>query len=120
MFDVLNEMSDDFDSTWDLSQEERRREERSRLTIDIYFDGTDANGIASTRDIGPSGLYLNTKAVLPEGARLALRIPFGNRQFLVDATVVYSNPGRGVGLRFERLSQETGEAIEQIVNAALV
>ncbi len=113
-------MSSNFDSPSDLSQRERRRDERSRLEIDIYFEGIGADGVASSRDIGPGGLYLNTRAVLPEGARLALRIPFGNRQFLVNATVVYSNPGRGVGVRFDQLSEEARAALEQMGNAALV
>jgi hypothetical protein len=115
MFDDRNVMPTEFDSTPDYLDWERRREERSRVTIDLYFDGRGASGIASTRDISTVGLYLNTEAALPEGVRLALRIPFGNRQFMVNATIVYSNPGRGVGVRFDRLSEEARAAIERIV-----
>ena len=43
-------------------QDERRRHERSRLIIDVFFNGDDLTGIASTKDISPSSLYMNTQA----------------------------------------------------------
>jgi hypothetical protein len=90
------------------------------LIIDLFFDDGDATGIASTRDIDIGGLYMNTKAVLPEGARLMLRIPSVNGPILVNACVIYSNPERGVGARFDRLSGKEHAAIERISMEALV
>ena len=87
-------------------RDERRVHDRSRLLVDVFFDGKDATGVASTRDLGSGGLYLNTQAELPQGAILLLRIPFGQRQIVVNAEVVYNNPGRGVGLQFQGLSPE--------------
>ena len=85
-------------------QDERRHYDRSRLIVDVFFDGKDATGVASTKDIGVGGLYLNTRAELPEGAVLLLRIPIGGQQIVVNAEVVYCNPGRGIGVRFQGLS----------------
>ena len=90
----------------DSERDERRVHDRSRLLVDVFFDGKDATGVASTRDLGSGGLYLNTQAELPQGAVLLLRIPFGQKQIVVNAEVVYNNPGRGVGLQFQGLSQE--------------
>lgn len=93
--------------------DERRTSDRTRLIVDVFFDGTDATGIASTKDIGTGGLYMNTQADLPEGALLLLRVPFsGDRQIVVNAEVVYSNPGRGVGVRFHNLSAEARRLLE--------
>jgi PilZ domain len=87
--------------------EERRRYDRSRLIVDLFFNGADATGVASTKDISLGGLYMNTQADLPEGALLTLRIPFSDdEQVVVNAEVVYSNPGRGVGVRFHGLKEE--------------
>jgi len=87
--------------------EERRAYERSRLIIDVYFNGADATGVAGTKDIGIGGLYMNTKADLPEGAVLTLRIPFNDgQQVVVNAEVVYSNPGYGVGVKFQGLTDQ--------------
>jgi hypothetical protein len=80
----------------------------------VFFDGADETGIASTKDISIGGLYMNTKAQLPEGALLTLRIPLGSdQQVVVNAEVVYSNPGRGVGVRFHGLSEKDSELIER-------
>lgn len=93
--------------------EERRRHDRSRLIVDVFVDGHDATGVASTKDISIGGFYLNTPANLPEGALLLVRIPFGDgKQLVASAAVVYSNPGRGVGLRFLDLSEENRTLIE--------
>jgi PilZ domain len=94
-------------------RDERRGDERSRLIVDVFFDGKDATGIASSRDISTGGLFLNTQSNLPEGAVLLLRIPLGEDQIVVNAEVVYSNPGQGVGLRFQGLSEKDRELIEK-------
>lgn len=99
MVDELDEMN--------LPQEERRLHDRSRLIVDVYFNGADATGVASTKDISLGGLYMNTQAVIPEGSLLTLRLPFSNeQQVVVNAEVVYSNPGHGVGVRFHGLLDE--------------
>ena len=94
--------------------EERRRHDRSRLIVDVFFDGKDATGVASTKDISPGGFYMNTQANVPEGSVLLVRIPLeGGKQVVANAVVVYSNPGRGVGLKFQSLSEENRGLIER-------
>jgi hypothetical protein len=93
-------------------QEERRRHERARLIIDVFFNGDDLTGIASTKDISPGGLYMNTQAEIPEGALLTLRLPLEGRDVVCNGEVVYSNPGRGVGVTFQGLSDEDRAHLE--------
>ena len=93
--------------------EERRRFERSRLIIDVFYDGHDLTGVASTQDISPGGLYMNTQAEIPEGSLLTLRIPLGGRDVVCNGEVVYSNPGRGVGVTFQGLSDEDRGLLER-------
>ncbi len=93
--------------------DERRRYDRSRLIVDVFFDGKDATGVASTKDLSVGGFYMNTQAELPEGSVLLVRIPLGDgRQVVANAEVIYSNPGRGVGLRFQGLSEANQALIE--------
>jgi hypothetical protein len=92
--------------------EERRQHERSRLIIDVFFNGDDLTGIASTKDISPGGLYMNTQAEIPEGALLTLRIPVEGRDVVCNGEVVYSNPGRGVGVTFQGLADEDRAHLE--------
>jgi hypothetical protein len=109
-------MADEADEEFQ-SHEERRAHDRSRLILDVHFDGQDATGVASTKDISPGGLYMNTQANIPEGAFLMVRIPFSNDvQVVCKAEVIYSNPGLGVGLRFRDLTDEVRATLERAVS----
>ncbi len=111
-------MVDDLDE--DLTTpDDRRRFDRSRLIVDVFFEGNDATGVASTEDISVGGFYMNTQAELPEGSVLLVRIPFPDgKQVVANAEVVYSNPARGVGLRFQSLSEENRQLIERELGIA--
>ena len=99
--------------------DERRRHDRSRLIVDVFYDGNDATGVAATTDISVGGFYMNTKANIPEGSVLLVRIPFcDGKQVVANAEVVYSNPERGVGLRFQSLSEENRQLIERELGGA--
>lgn len=94
-------------------EDERRRYERSRLIIDVYYNGADLTGVAGTKDISPGGLYMNTQAEIPEGSVLTLRIPLAGHDIVCNGEVVYSNPGRGVGVNFQGLSEEDRAMLER-------
>ncbi len=94
-------------------EDERRRYERSRLIIDVYYNGADLTGVAGTKDISPGGLYMNTQAEIPEGSVLTLRIPLTGHDIVCNGEVVYSNPGRGVGVNFQGLSDEDRALLER-------
>ena len=106
-------MVDELDENQNTQQDDRRLHDRSRLIIDVFFNGSDATGVASTKDISLGGLYMNTQTVLPEGALLTVRLPFGKDQVVVNAEVVYSNPGRGVGVRFQGLTEQDRALMER-------
>lgn len=103
-------MNEEIDSDKNAHTDERRVHNRSRLIVDLFFNGADLTGVASTKDISIGGLYMNTQTEIPEGSLLTLRIPFEEGDVVVNAEVVYSNPGRGVGVRFQGV-RETHRAI---------
>ena len=87
------------------STEERRKHDRSRLIVDVFYNGQDATGVASTNDISVGGLYMKTQADLPEGSVLLLRIPLpAGGEVIVNGEVVYVNAGTGVGVSFQGLT----------------
>jgi PilZ domain len=105
-------MADDLEEPFE-SPDERRAHDRSRLILDVFFDGEDMTGVASTKDISAGGLYMNTQAAIPQGAMLVLRIPFRPDATVVcRAEVIYSEPGLGLGLRFIDLSDEGRALLE--------
>src|SRR5436305_9063576 len=97
----------------ELAFAERRQYDRARLIVDVVFNGADATGVASTKDISAGGLYMNTQTELPEGGLLTLRIPFPEGAVVVNGEVVYSNPGRGVGVRFHGLTEKDRALMER-------
>lgn len=101
------------DRSDEISPDERRQFDRSRLIVDVHFDGADSTGIASTKDMSVGGVYLSTQTQIPEGATLTLRIPLGGEHVVIKADVVYSNPGHGVGVRFHRVPDETRALMER-------
>lgn len=103
----------DEDISDEISAEERRHFDRSRLIVDVHFDGADSTGVASTKDISLGGLYMSTQANIPVGATLALRLPLGSEHVVIKADVVYSNPGHGVGVRFHRLPEAARVLMER-------
>jgi hypothetical protein len=90
----------------DEAHDDRRQFDRKRLIVEIRFNGGDATGIATTRDIGLGGLYMSTKADLKEGTLLSLRMQIGNEDMIISGVVTYSDPGHGVGIRFHNLTPE--------------
>ena len=103
----------DEDRSDEISPDERRQFYRSRLIVDVNFDGADSTGIASTKDMSMGGVYLSTQAQIPEGATLTLRIPLGGGHVIVKGDVVYSIPGHGVGVRFHSLPDAVRAVMER-------
>ena len=106
-------MVNDEDRAEEISPDDRRQFDRSRLIVDVHFDGAESTGVASTKDISPGGLYLSTQVNIPIGSTLALRLPLGNQYVVVQGEVVYSNPGEGVGVKFRDVSDEARALIER-------
>ena len=88
------------------SPSERRGADRKKLIVDVRFDGGDGTGIANTRDIGSGGLYMTTTAILDLGTPIMMSVGLGGRTLNLQGTVVYSDPGHGVGVRFRDLNEE--------------
>src|SRR5882724_4025475 len=88
------------------SDSERRGAERKKLIVDVRFDGGDGTGIANTRDIGLGGLYMTTTAPLDLGTPIMMTFNVGERAMNLTGTVVYSDPGHGVGVRFRDLKDD--------------
>jgi PilZ domain len=94
------------DETDARTASERRGSDRKKLIVDVRFEGGDGTGIANTRDIGSGGLYMTTTAPLDVGTPIFMTLTLGAKTMNVHGTVVYSDPGHGVGVRFRDLSDE--------------
>jgi hypothetical protein len=93
---------------------DRRQTNRKKLIIDVIFDGGEATGIANTLDIGTGGLYMVTDAKLETGALISIRITISRKEIVLDAVVVYTDPGYGVGVRFLHPSDEAKSLLSEL------
>jgi len=96
-----------------FSNDERRQHDRSRLIVDVHFDGGESTGVASSKDISLGGLYMSTQTDIPVGSSLALRIPVAGDHVMVKGEVVYANPGKGIGVKFRDLPEDARRALEE-------
>src|SRR5688500_12680545 len=96
-----------------LSPSERRGSDRKKLIVDVNFDGGDATGIANTRDIGVGGLYMTTNARLETGTPIFMRMTVAGREITLNGVVAYTDPGQGVGVRFQDLSEANQEFLKR-------
>lgn len=94
------------------AETERRGSDRKKLIVDVRFDGGDGTGIANTRDIGSGGLYMTTTVPLDQGTSIVMTLSMGERTLNLDGTVVYADPGHGVGVRFKNLDKADEEFLQ--------
>lgn len=86
---------------------ERRIADRRKWIVDVQFEGGDATGITHTEDISLGGLYMSTEAALPTGTKIFMKLVVAGEKLEVGGVVAYSATGRGVGVKFENVSEET-------------
>ena len=96
-----------------LSPAERRNSDRKKLIVNVDYEGGDGTGIANTRDIGIGGLYMLTTAPLEVGTPLFLRMTIGGEEIGLDGVVTYIDPGQGVGIRFQAISERNEEILKR-------
>jgi len=109
---MLQEDAEDFV----LRSPERRDSDRVKLIVDVTFERGEATGIANTRDVGIGGLYMATAADLKVGDALKMRMTFYDHPMSIIGVVVYSDPGKGVGVRFNDLPIETEAILRSNLN----
>jgi uncharacterized protein (TIGR02266 family) len=96
---------------------ERRRQARFTIASDVDLASNDNFYVGRARDLSIGGLYVETVASLPRGARLAVHLRIHGEVFSIDAEVAWSlvpegdAPG-GLGLRFLDLPVNAQKAIE--------
>ena len=96
-----------------LSPSERRGSDRKKLIVNIKYSDGDATAIANTRDIGIGGLYMITNAEFEIGTPLFMNMTIGGEEIGLDGVVTYIDPGHGVGIRFQAMSEKNEEILKR-------
>jgi hypothetical protein len=94
---------------------ERRSSDRHSFTASAEVVDLSSGARFSTRttDLGPGGCFVDTLVPLPVGAKVHVGVRKGKTQLDTNGVVVYSQPGLGMGIAFDSLSQSQREALEK-------
>jgi diguanylate cyclase (GGDEF)-like protein/PAS domain S-box-containing protein len=95
------------------------RRPRQPFRTPIYFDGPSWQCLGLTRDISPSGLFIDTDERLPEGLRLGLRFRLPGDEDMVQllGRVTRSDASQGLAVEFVHFSEETRRRLERFLRA---
>ena len=109
------------------------RRARVPVKTPVYFDGAEPQIVGFSRDLSPSGMYVQTPTPLQEGMRCALAFPLPGTEDSVHVIgrVVRSVPPEearesalellpGMGIEFERFGPEDRRAIETYLHQLMV
>ncbi len=85
-----------------MEQQSQRRTPRFPFSAAAEVTRLDSGATESTQvnELSLYGCYLDTKAPLPRGAKVNIKIHSGGQFFEASAAVVYSQPTLGMGLAF--------------------
>ena len=101
----------------ELSVQERRNK-RILYTypVDMIIGESRTQGLAQTLSVG--GIYIAAPFELPLNTLVHLRIGTENRYRFIQAygSVVYTQTGHGMGIKFVRISSEDQKKIQSIIH----
>jgi hypothetical protein len=101
----------------DLSQKERRKYPRTKVSIPIEFkpEGATVASHAETADLSLVGCYVEMSFTLPVGSKLDLVLWVDDERLATKGTVVTHHPQFGNGIEFLDLSKEDRAALAQFL-----
>jgi hypothetical protein len=87
---------------------ERRRNPRYQFTASVELVDLQSRTRvqARTSDLSRGGCYVDTTSPLPPNSTVKMRLTKEKRSFTVEAKVIYSLPGMGMGLAFTSAAPE--------------
>ncbi len=99
---------------------EHRQHPRKSVQISVAFQTQGGARVeASCRDISLGGIFLETESPLPYGAVLTvfLGLPGLKQEAIVQATVRWTEKGKGMGVQFGVMGARETHALLQLIQA---
>jgi PilZ domain len=101
-------------ATRSTAEAERRGGDRHLVTAsaEVIELSSGARFTTRTTDLGPGGCFVDTLTPFPVGAQVRVTVYRGNSRFETRGTIVYSQPGLGMGVAFEKLDAGQRAALD--------
>ena len=95
----------------------RRRLPRISVTEDVwvYWESPPLRDISRVRDLGPGGLFLETRARREEGDRVRLHFLVGEGQIRAEAEVRHVKAGQGMGVKINSVNTQDVPHLDRLL-----
>lgn len=103
----------------DNSPQDRRREERVPLPLEVAWESDSGRHTSRISDISMSGCYVESLAQVVVGERVRFQIELALGEWLpLSGIVVYKHPQIGFGVSFTTLTEGVKSQLADLINHA--
>jgi diguanylate cyclase (GGDEF)-like protein len=88
---------------------------KCRVTIELQPHGSDAPLLANLTDMSLGGCFVETSAILPAGSKLKLVFSIDDGKMQAEGSVVRTDPGSGVAVRFNDMNREERDKMHRVL-----
>ena len=89
---------------------------KGRITIEFRPDGGDIPVLGNLTNISLGGCYVETSVILAPDSRLLLNFSMDNNNLQAEGSVVRSDPGMGLAIKFKEGNRETRAHLQDILD----
>jgi diguanylate cyclase (GGDEF)-like protein/putative nucleotidyltransferase with HDIG domain len=89
---------------------------KGRITIEFRPDGSDIPVLGNLTNISLGGCYVETSIILAPDSRLLLNFSMDNNNLQAEGSVVRSDPGMGLAIKFKEGNRETRAHLQEILD----
>ena len=88
---------------------------KGRITVEFRPDGSDVPVIGNLTNISLGGCYIETSVMLPPDGRLNINFSIDGGSMLAEGSVVRSDPGMGLAIRFKEGNRDDRAHLQTIL-----
>jgi len=88
---------------------------KCRVTIELQPHGSEAPLLANLTDMSLGGCFVETSAILPAGSKLKLVFSIDDGKMQAEGSVVRTDPGSGVAVRFNDMNREERDKMHRVL-----
>jgi diguanylate cyclase (GGDEF)-like protein/putative nucleotidyltransferase with HDIG domain len=89
---------------------------KGRITIEFRPEGSDIPVLGNLTNISLGGCYVETSIILAPDSRLLLNFSMDNNNLQAEGSVVRSDPGMGLAIKFKEGNRETRAHLQDILD----
>jgi c-di-GMP-binding flagellar brake protein YcgR len=98
--------------------DERRREKRAAVLVEVVWDGKTGHYDARTSDLSMGGCFVDTVGRVLSGERLRFKLRVSDKEWIeVEGIVTYAYPNVGFGVQFTEVSEVDKKKLEKLVQS---